>query len=173
MMNPEQIWSSNRPDVLGWFIAGMPDHWRWASWLKYRGELSSADYYDLELKLWHMAVKQKARLGWKVKKGNIGKAMLRDMAKLALVEMADPNRFRTPNAWYLRASSIGVSKSSWFSTWNGRYQALYNELDEWTNRGYRFIEAKASRNSRVAKELAEIISENEINWMEIAFKEAG
>lgn len=168
-MLPENIFSDHRPHITGMFTAGMPDHWFQAGQLKYALDVSEGVLKPLEYKLWDIAVRMKDRLNWKTRKGDIGKSMLRRLAQLAICEMNAPARFNTPDAWQLRAAFIGVSKSSWFGTWSGRYKVLFDEFNEWTNRAYRYVKIRVRKMIRDADDMAEYTIEHEMQWVSEMF----
>jgi len=170
MLSPEGTFSCCRPEVPGMLCAGMPRHWFLAGQLKFAHDLSS--YGFLERKLWHITVKMKIRLKWKTRKGDVGKSMLRKLAQLALCEMHAPARFGSPNAWQLRAAFVGVGKSQWFSVWSARYKVLFDELNEWTNRAYRYIKIRARKYTKEADDMADMTLENESQWIEMMFERA-
>jgi len=169
-MLPERVFAIDRPEISGLLMAGMPEHWHQAGCLKFNRDLSESILSSLDYKLWNIAVKMKIKYNWKTKKGDAGKAMLRQLGHLAICEMHAPGRFNTPNAWELRAAFIGVSKSAWFSTWAGRYKVLFDEFNEWTNRAYRYIKVRAKRLFKDANEITRSIAANEEVWMEAEFR---
>jgi len=172
MSCPESVFASHRPEVPGLLCAGMPQHWFFAGQLKFAHDLSDTVMKTLEYKLWDIAVRMKNRLEWKTRKGDIGKSMLRRMARLALHEMNEPSRFNSPDAWKLRAAYIGVGKSQWFGVWSARYKVLFEELNEWTNRAYRYIMIRARKHMSESDEMAVLIIEHEANWLNLVFDRA-
>lgn len=160
-MRPETVMAlTHRPDIQGLICAGLPDHWHQAARLKL--SLDVSDRYKIELKLFDIALSMKDRLGWKIKKGDEGVMMLWRMARLAVWELSDPGRFRCADAYKIYINTLGIDKSNWSRTWQSRYELLYQELDEWVNRAYRFMKMKSQRTSRVAREIAmEVLSGEE------------
>lgn len=169
-MLSEYVFASHKPEVPGFLTAGMPRHWFLAGQLKFAHDMSESVLSPLEYKLWDIAVRMKIRLNWKTRKGDEGKAMLRQLARLALCEMHAPARFNSPDAWKLRAAFIGVGKSSWFGTWSARYKVLFDEFNEWTNRAYRYVAVKAKQSLGDVKSFAGFIVENEDRWVEEMFE---
>jgi len=170
MLSPEDVCSCHRPEVPGLICAGMPQHWFYAGQLKFAQDDSSAVMDLLDYKLWDIAVKMAVRLNWKTRKDDVGKSFLRKMAQLALFEMNAPARFNAPDAWQLRAAFMGVKKSQWFAVWSGRYKVLFDELNEWTNRAFRYIKIRKRKELREAGEMVGATLENEERWMEIMFE---
>jgi len=40
---------------------------------------------------------------------------------------------------------MGYDNSNWYRTWRSRYELVYIELDEWVNRGFRWMKASPER----------------------------
>ena len=139
--NPARhISDDQHPEVPAWLCAGMPRHWYGAMRLKWAAD--GLDARQLEIKLYLFAGKQAVRHGWRVARDDVGKERLRRLCRLALYEMANPAMFSGAAAWRRRADFIGKGKSQWFAVWNARYEIIFGELNEWTNRAWRYMKVK-------------------------------
>jgi hypothetical protein len=141
MVNPIRIVSMQvHPEVAGWWCAGMPEHWYLAIRLKWAKDISGVGV--IEIKLLAAARRMAQREKWRLPEG---KDYLPRMVKLAVVELADPARFAKAECWRLRAAYVDVGSSPWYRTWRKRYEAIFQELNEWSNRGFRYIRVKQQR----------------------------
>ena len=102
--------------------------------LKWAGDWSVAN--ELEYKLWIYAVDICNREKWRVQKG---REMLRKMAGLAISEMAEPGRYKSDT---IKANWLGVDKSNFSRTWSGRYNLVYQELDDMASRAFSYVMMK-------------------------------
>ncbi len=128
------------PEVPAWLCARMPDHWYRTFRAMYANDYTNLD--DLERKLYMFSVKTAVRHKWRTEKADIGEERLRRLCKLAISEMVEPARYQKSESWRLRAAIVGKSKSQWFAVWKGRYEIMFTELNEWSNRAYRFMKVK-------------------------------
>jgi len=142
------------PEVVAYCCAEMPTHWYLAMRMKWADDWSGAS--ALEKKLWLTSAKIAHRNGWRLPKG---REYLRRMSGLAIHEMAEPARYRLPDAWLLRSAWLGTGKTQWFTTWSERYNKIFQELNEWTNRAYRWMKVHPQYIARKRREPREPIKQ--------------
>lgn len=141
MVNPIRIIAGNNdPEKIGLWCSALPEHWYFAIRLKWANDYTGL--LVLEQKLIHVTQRVAKREKWRVTKRT---DCFSKIAKLAVLEVADPVRFSTPDSWKLRAAYMGVDSSSWYRVWRRRYEVIYQELNEWSNRGFRFIRIRQLR----------------------------
>lgn len=114
--------------------AGMPRRWYLAARLKWCLDWSVAN--ELEYMLWVEAAGIAAKEKWRIP---TGKYYVRKMAGLAIAEVGDPARYSRPEHWHIKAQWLGTGKSQWFGTWERRYNAIYEELDDWCSRAKSYL----------------------------------
>lgn len=122
--------------------SGMSEKWYKAARLKFCLDASVINW--LEIQLWQEVCGIATKEKWKIPKG---KERLRNMCKLAIIETQKPELFIKTNAWNTRASFLEIKKSAWFSTWAGRYEVIYELLNNWSNSAYRFVKHKQIDNT--------------------------
>lgn len=142
-MNPVRIVADElHPEVAGWWCAGMPEHWYMAIRLKWGRDRSSNT--ELNERLLVIAKKIAARGNWRLSKD---RQYLERMVSLAIMETCDPARFSYPDSYKIRMAWIGCSKTKWFSTWQQRYERVYVEFNDWSDRGFRYLKVRQKDNS--------------------------
>jgi len=108
--------------------------------MKYADDWSGAK--ELEYKLWIITTSMASRERWRIP---VGKEYCRRMSGLAIAEMAEPARYRHAHSWKLKVAFMGCDNSNWYRTWRSRYETVYTELDEWVNRGFRWMKVSPDR----------------------------
>jgi len=115
--------------------AGMPEKWYKAARLKWSADHSNNHWLEIRLMVFASGIAGREK--WRIIPGR-----LRSMSRLAIEEMQYPEKLNRQEAWRYKAGSIGVGSSQWFKTWVGRYEAIYQELNDWANRAYSYVEDK-------------------------------
>lgn len=128
------------PDVAAHYCQGMPEHWYLSARLKWADDWSGSN--KLEYKLWDEAVKLKIKENWRINKKYNG--ILRRLAGLSLFEAADPKRFKSDDAWKMRAAFIGVERDAWYKTWSARYEAVNSIFNYWADDAWGYIKKQTS-----------------------------
>lgn len=111
--------------------ANLKERYYLAARLKWCQDWSVAN--KLEYLLWIEAVGIAAEEKWRVPKG---REYVRKMAGLAIAEIAEPQRWKEQQT---KAQFMGMDKSTWSRTWQGRYEVIYSELSGWCDTAYRHI----------------------------------
>lgn len=119
------------PFLAAAMCTGMPDLWWSAARLRWAGDVSGVRV--LAPKLVKFAREQAESEGWRVPKGRDYPAK---MAELALLELADPRRYRFDTT---RAAFLGMAKSGFSTTWKPRYEPVYQQLEAWCGEALRYI----------------------------------
>lgn len=125
------------PSEAAMYCQGMPETWYLAAKMKWADDYSGAQ--KIEYALWDAAVRLKIKEGWAIPEKYTGKEILRKLAGTAMCELVSPGRFNHEESWRLRVALVGVEPGEW-KTWSPRYEAVYGELNDWTNEALRHVE---------------------------------
>lgn len=123
--------------------AGMPEHWYKAAVYKWALDTSVRQW--LRIELWRTAMELAQREGWRTGKRDAGdKPITLSLAELALDEMEDPAMrgratWQGKERWQKLSNRLGVSRHAWYKTWQARYQAIYQVLDDWAGNAYLYV----------------------------------
>lgn len=120
----------------------MPEHWRKAAMFKFGADKPRQ---WLRIELWRAAMDVAQREGWRSGQRDAGdKPITLLIAEIALDEIEDPAmrvqaKWQGKERWQKLSNRLGVRRHAWYKTWQARYQAVYQVLDDWAENGYLWV----------------------------------
>ena len=113
------------PEVVAAALAKLPRRYYLAGRVRYLKDWSVSE--ELATLLWIRCCTYASRENWQVPKG---KQYVRRLARIAVAELADPREFKRVS---VRQEASGIPRATWYRTWQGRYQTVYEELHRWSD----------------------------------------
>lgn len=112
-------------DVVVAALAQLPRRYYLAGRVRYLQDWTVTE--ELSVLLWERSADFAQEHRWQLPRG---KNYLWRLSRLAVAELAEPREFFRLS---VRQEATGIPKSTWYRTWQGRYQVVFGELSKWAD----------------------------------------